>query len=231
MQLRYYLGIVLRFWPLVVALPLLVGLVSLLAALRQPPSFLATADIIVIQSLPIDGSIEELSELRDQWGGTEYLIDDLPQVVSSALFAQDVSATLQGRNIALPPEAVLGALSADSLHRTVTIQARAASGENAVALVYAAVETLRQNGLKYWGRTDLSNGSGLDVSTLTLPQSATPQRSLRRIALDTAVRTALGLAAGVGLAFLLHYLDTRLRSRYDVEEWLHLPVVGTIPPE
>jgi capsular polysaccharide biosynthesis protein len=49
--------------------------------------------------------------------------------------------------------------------------------------------------------------------------------------LNTAVRTGLGLAAGIGLAFLLHYLDTRLRSRTDVEEWLGLPVVGTIPPE
>lgn len=231
MQLRAYLGILRRFWPIVVALPLLVALLSFLVALRESPSFLATADLIVIQSLPVDGQVQEASELRDQWGGTEYVIDDLPQVVASALFAQDVSATLQARNIVLAPDAVKGALSAAALHRTVTIQARAASADTAVALVYAAVETLRHNGLKYWGRTDLASGSGLDVSVLTLPQEAVAQRSFRRMLINTMVRGGLGLAAGIGLAFLLHYLDTRLRSRHDVEEWIGLPVVGTIPPE
>jgi len=231
MQLRTYFAIVLRFWPLVLALPLLVGAISLVAALQEPPSFTASADVIVMQTRPVDGSGDRSVDLRDQWGGTEFVIDDLPQVIGSALFAQDVSALLQSRNIALSAETVKGALSADSLHRTVTIQARASSADEAVALVYAAVQALRQNGLKYWGRTDLASGAGLDVSELTLPQSATAQRSLRRVVLNTAVRAGLGLAAGVGLAFLLHYLDTRLRSRHDVEELLGLPVVGSIPPE
>lgn len=231
MQLRHYLSIVLRFWPLVLALPIIVGIVSFLFAVRQPVSYLASADFLLLQALPVQGEIREPSELRDQWGGTEYVIDDLPQVVASTRFAQDVSAVLTERGIELSPAAIKGSLSAQSLHRTVTINAVSGSSVHAVALVEAAVEALRRNGLAYWGRSDLSEGSGLEVSLLNISEQATPQSSMRRIILNTAVRAALGLAAGIALAFLFSYLDTRIRSRYDVEEGLGLPVVGMIPPE
>lgn len=231
MQLRHYLSIVLRFWPIVLILPIIVGLVSFFLALRQPVSYLASADFLVLQALPVQGEIREPSELRDQWGGTEYVIDDLPQVVASARFAQDVSAVLSQRGIDLAPSVVKGTLSAQALHRTVTIQAQSGSSEHAVALVEAAVEALRQNGLAYWGRSDLTEGSGLEVSLLNISEQATPQSNTRRIILNSAVRAALGLAAGVGIAFLLSYLDIRIRSRYDVEEGVGLPVVGMIPPE
>jgi capsular polysaccharide biosynthesis protein len=42
------------------------------------------------------------------------------------------------------------------------------------------------------------------------------------------LRVGLGLVAGVGLAFLAHYLDPVLRRREDVEA-LGIPVVGAIP--
>ncbi|MDP1443094.1 YveK family protein [Priestia megaterium] len=46
--------------------------------------------------------------------------------------------------------------------------------------------------------------------------------------LNMALALAVGLIAGVGLAFLLEYLDTTIKNDKDVEEHLGLPVLGSI---
>lgn len=231
MQLRYYLAIVRRFWPLVVALPLLVGLISLIVALREPPGYTANAELIVTQALPDTPYTPSPTELRDQWGGTEYVIDDLSRVVGSALFAQDVSAVLSTQGVTLDPSSIPGSLSVTTLHRSVTIQGVASAPDTAKSLVEAAVQTLRTNGLKYWGLSGPRVGPGINVIELSPPEAATSLRSARRLAATIGLRVALGLAAGVGLAFLLHYLDTTLREPSQVEQGVGIPVIGVIPRE
>jgi tyrosine-protein kinase Etk/Wzc len=44
-----------------------------------------------------------------------------------------------------------------------------------------------------------------------------------------ALGIILGLGLGVGLAFLVEFNDTTLKSNEDIERFLHLPVLGTIP--
>jgi capsular polysaccharide biosynthesis protein len=47
-------------------------------------------------------------------------------------------------------------------------------------------------------------------------------------ALNTAIALVVGLMAGVGLAFLLEYLDNTVKTEQDIEKLLGLPVLGTI---
>ena len=42
------------------------------------------------------------------------------------------------------------------------------------------------------------------------------------------LRLVVGLMAGVGLAFLLEYLDNTVKNEQDIEKILGLPVLGTI---
>ena len=231
MQLRFYLAIVRRFWPLVVALPLLVGLISLIVALRESPSYTANAVLIVTQALPGTPYTPSPTELRDQWGGTEYVIDDLSRVIGSTLFAQDVSAALSAQGVTLDPISIANSLSVTTLHRSVTIQGSASAPETAKSLVEAAVQTLRTNGLKYWGLSGPRVGPGINVVELSPPEAVTSLRSTRRLAATIGLRVALGLAAGVGIAFLLHYLDTTLHEPGQVEEGVGLSVIGVIPRE
>ena len=46
---------------------------------------------------------------------------------------------------------------------------------------------------------------------------------------EIALRTLVGLLIGIGLAFLLDYLDPSVRTRREVEDLLRLPVLGAIP--
>lgn len=52
--------------------------------------------------------------------------------------------------------------------------------------------------------------------------------------LNMAIALVLGLMVGVGLAFLLEYLDTTVKTEQDVEDIIGLPIIGvisTINPE
>ena len=46
--------------------------------------------------------------------------------------------------------------------------------------------------------------------------------------LNMAIAAVIGMMLGVGLAFLLEYLDTTVKTEEDIEEILNLPVLGLI---
>ncbi|MGE5508887.1 MAG: GumC family protein [Chitinophagales bacterium] len=60
--------------------------------------------------------------------------------------------------------------------------------------------------------------------------AVTPTEPVRpRTALNVAIAAFLALFVGVGLAFLLEYLDTTIRTPEELEQLLGLPVLGQIP--
>ncbi|HEX8709496.1 MAG TPA: polysaccharide biosynthesis tyrosine autokinase [Pyrinomonadaceae bacterium] len=70
------------------------------------------------------------------------------------------------------------------------------------------------------------NTNNVSIATLArLPKSPVgPQRARNII-----IAFLLSLGAGVGLAFLLDYLDDTLKSMEDVDRYLHLPTLALIP--
>lgn len=48
--------------------------------------------------------------------------------------------------------------------------------------------------------------------------------------LNMAIAAVVGLMLGVGIAFLLEYLDTTIKDEQDIEEFLGIPVIGVISP-
>lgn len=57
-----------------------------------------------------------------------------------------------------------------------------------------------------------------------------PQKPIKpRKMLNIIIATVLGIMVGLGVAFLLEYLDNTIKTPYDVEKHLELPIIGTIP--
>ncbi|MCB5259133.1 MAG: GumC family protein, partial [Candidatus Cloacimonetes bacterium] len=50
-----------------------------------------------------------------------------------------------------------------------------------------------------------------------------------RVSMNILVGIILGLGLGVGFAFIVHSMDTKLRTLEDMEGFVRLPIVGTIP--
>ena len=69
-----------------------------------------------------------------------------------------------------------------------------------------------------------------NVSILSAAETAAnPSPVAPKPMLNIAIAIVLGGMVGVGLAFLLEYLDTTVKTQDDVEEKLGLPVLGVIP--
>lgn len=230
MQLREYLAILRRLWPVVLLLPLVAGGLSLALALGRPPAYQAEARLLItVAPLPA-AAAPTLPALDDgaTWTTTEYILDDLPFVLAGAAFADDVGAAMAAEGHPAEPAAIRAGLRAEVTHRAVFLTATAGAPEQAAAMLRGAVAALQQGGLKYWGRAP---GGGLQVVALQPPGAAAPVDGLRGLAREVGLRTALALAAAVGLAFLINYLDDRLRSPRQAEDWVGARVLAVIPKE
>jgi capsular polysaccharide biosynthesis protein len=164
------------------------------------------------------------------WQSSQFVLDDLPAVLQSRTFAEDVSERLNAQGIPIGTGTVQSSLSAETFYRAVTISSVASRPDIAEAILISAVETLQTRGLKYWDRVP-DEGGGLSIMVLNPPGQAAPLQSTTGQLVAVALRTALALAAAIGVAFLLHYLDDRLRDPQQVEAATGMEVVGVIPAE
>ncbi|MED4034868.1 YveK family protein [Priestia megaterium] len=64
------------------------------------------------------------------------------------------------------------------------------------------------------------------LSKATLGESASPVKP--QPLMNIAIAVVLGLMVGIGLSFLLEYLDNTLKTEQDIENLLELPVMGVI---
>lgn len=64
------------------------------------------------------------------------------------------------------------------------------------------------------------------LSDATLTESASPVKP--QPLLNIAIAIVVGLMVGIGLSFLLEYLDNTLKTEQDIENLLELPVMGVI---
>jgi capsular exopolysaccharide synthesis family protein len=71
----------------------------------------------------------------------------------------------------------------------------------------------------------INSGGVHVVQEATVPTSP----SSPKVARNTIIAAVLGLAIGLGVAFLIERFDRRLRDRDELEESFGLPVVGTVP--
>jgi capsular polysaccharide biosynthesis protein len=229
MELRNYARIVWRSWPLVLGLPLLVAVLTVALAFLLPSRYTITAAVLVTQR-PI-GVREDQITLPDEnnfnsWAASEFVVDDLLQVVETRRFADDIAAWLQAQHgVALDPERIQAGLEAERRHRMLYLHATADSVDYPRLIALGAIAMLRENGLKYWEREESTT---LEVSELEIPEEAEPEQGLAGLLLNVALRSILALVLAVGLAFLRHYLDRSLYSGSEVET-LGLEVVGVIP--
>ncbi len=224
MELRQYWHIVWkRIWipALLLAVVLVVSLV-----LRRPtsPQYQASGRVLVdvppLEAVEGMGFDPRLTAPQ----ATEYLVDDFTQFVSSQVVADAVSQRLADQGIQVPPGVLQSSTASEQIHRVVTIRVTWADPDEALAIINAAVEVLKQEAPAYFGRL------GLEQPQVTLFDgpgvSPVPPSLSER--LDLPVRLLLALLAGIALAFLLDYVDDSIRGRQDLEG-LGIHVLAEVP--
>lgn len=189
-------SVLLRRWPLVLGLPILVALASLGAGAAQPKSYTSSARVLVSR-----GIADERSTSGVTWANEDTVALDIPTIIASAAFGGDVAAALQPQGVAP------GALHGSTDGKIVTVTATASQPQAAQATVQAALDLLRANGLRYWGDPTWSpEHPGVNIGALDPPSPPAPAQSTRALLLGAAMRAAAALVVALALAFGLDAL-------------------------
>ncbi|MFQ5855796.1 MAG: YveK family protein [Anaerolineae bacterium] len=224
MELRAYWAVVRRHLWVVAGLPLVMLLVSLGLRMLGGPAprlYRATTSLLIdVPPLPAKpGMGFDPRESAAQ--AAEFLVDDFSQFVTKDAFAELISERLADHGIDVPAGAVSASESSETRHRIVTLWVTWPDAEQAGAIARAAGEVAQAGIDRYFARSGV-------VSVLGEPRVQPVAPPLRE-QLDLPLRVALGVLAGLGLAFLLDYLDDTVRTADEAEALLGAPVMGEIP--
>lgn len=229
MELREYWAIVRRRWWLAPLLGLLAFVGSWVGLFFFPQTtggYQATVKLAVRPQWTLSAYTP-----RDEYYAyvsSEYLNDDMIEVLQSGAFLQALQAryrTSDGR----PPQ---GSIRAKKAHRVITATVTADRREDALLIAQGLAEMLAERpsgepSSPYFARLSVQN----PVVTMVDPPTIVAEPVNRRTLVDVLIRTVVGLAVGVGLAFVLDYLDDTIRSAREVEQLTGFRVIGEIPAE
>ena len=229
MELRTYWEVLRRRWWLPVLLAAAVAVISALQLRpwQTPPATYTASMRLLVGVLPATNAAGSAYDPRYYaWLTSEYLVDDFTEVVRSSLFAQGVSARLADQAIQVPAGMIQGSAATGQKHRIITLSFSWGDEAQLAAIANAAAAEISENAATYFHALG-TEGAG--VTVLDGPAVSLVGPTLRQ-RLEWPLRIGLGLLVGLGLIFLLEYLDTSLRNRGEVET-LGLRVIGEIPKD
>lgn len=222
MELRAYAAVLRRHARLIGLITLATLIISVGLALRGPSSYTATMRLAI--SVVPDPRAGEFFKYDSYYSvlTSEYLADDLSELLKSEAIAADVSAEL-GQTV--EPETIVNLTRTKKTHRLLDIQVSGSDPQSALAIAQAYERVLNTKLVNYLAFMQANNGF---VRIVNQPKVARTN-SLPLTAAEIGLRTMAGLIGAVGLAFLLEYIDDRLRDRRQVESFLGTRVLAEIP--
>jgi capsular polysaccharide biosynthesis protein len=225
MELRAYWQVVVdRIW--VVVATFLVVLVVAAASVYAIPAVASPwqASIsLAIKPVPLPANENQYySDDYYSYVASEYLNDDLIDILQGDTFLQAARQQAQQAFGTAPN----GSITAKKAHRVLDIVVSASNPTQALDLAktIGTMLTDPKSGGAYFG---LLSNRAQTVAVVDGPR-ITAQPAGRNALVNLAARALVGLALGVGLAFLLEYMDDSLRPS-EVEELLGWPVLAEIP--
>ena len=217
MELRHYWQIIWRRWWLIAILLAAVLIISLVTYRPPAPVYQATLRFAI--GIEGDGPVSAPSgEGRsDAWLASEYLADDLSQVLRGGDFAARVS---ERAGLAVPA----GVIFASREHRIMTVNITWPDRDQVQKIAEVVGAIVQDGGADYFPQL-----AGVEAKAILIdgPGIGEVGRSLKD-KLDLPIRLSVALLAGVALAFLWDYLDDSVRNRAELES-LSIRVVGEIP--
>lgn len=231
MEFREYWRIVWRRRNLLVPLLVVTFIASLLYNVLLPPVYKTDTTVYlgtVLPALPA-GTNPYYSQEYYQTVYSEYIADDLSVIVKSEDFATKVADRIQARyGDKIGVKQILDSIiKTQKTHRTLKITVASGSEQTTRRIATAVDDVLRTDAVQYFAH----NGQAEVTINLVDPARDPTAPSVVRRLLDVLLHTAVALVVGVGLAFLLHYLDDRVQDEEDAARTLGLPVLGALPAE
>jgi capsular polysaccharide biosynthesis protein len=225
MELKHYLRIIARRWPIIVFLPLLVGLLAVYQFAVRDATYTSHVAAVVTRHPDPQQSDEYQYDAYYNYVSSEFAIDDLVEAVNGNVFAQAVAERARAAGADVSTSEVQGALAADRRHRILHVTAGSRDQAQAETIAQAAAAELEARAFHYLG-VDTAGTTAI-VSIIERPEQAV--RDISRLQLLILLQLLAAAGAGVLLAFFLEYLDDTLYDREAVELALRLPHLADVP--
>ena len=220
MELRDYAKILLRRWWLVVT-PLILVVAYVAVTYTPPPTPYRVVMRFSAGTEPAGLSLDY--DRYYPWLTSEYIANGLADVAETGVFAQAVADRLKGLDVGTG--AIEGAIVTDNAQSILVVYLTWGDPDGAVALAGAVTEELTENSIAYYPQLQ---GLRPAVRRLDDPVPVPMPPGLRAQLTGPAVRVALALLVGVGLAFLWHYLDPTIQEAEALEA-MGVQVLTRIP--
>ena len=215
--LQEILALLKKRFILIVSLTFLTGLVAgMYSYFWLTPVYQAQTQILVNQkSTPQDAfRWREMIETDIQLINTYNVIIKSPVILERVIEELDLKTTSEK----LTSQIIV---TSQNQSRVLNVSVQDANPRQAVIIVNTIANVFKKEIPKL---LHVDNINILSVAEL----SANPNPLKPNKTLNVAVGATIGLMVAIFLAFLLEYLDTRVKDEDDVEELLEIPVMGTV---
>jgi capsular polysaccharide biosynthesis protein len=222
MELRTYAKILMRRWWLI-AIPVAVVLVYVAATYAPPPTPYRVVMRFSAGTEPAGLSLDY--DRYYPWLTSEYIANGLADVAETGTFARAAAERLGAMGEEVSPAALQGAIVTDNAQSILVVYLTWSDPDQIVAVANAVTEELTENSAAYYPQLENLEPA---VRLLDEPVPVPMPPGLRAQLTGPAVRLALAVFVGVGLAFLWHYLDPTVHEAEALED-MGLDVLARIP--
>ena len=217
MELREYIQIILKRLWIIVAITLTAVLISGIISFFILPDVYATSTTLIVSKQKEGGGVNETQMIDITLNRT--LVNTYSIIAKSDRVLERVLGEL---NLDMSVESLRYSLAVNSESNTeiirITIEDEDPMQAQNIANSLAAVFQQEVRDILF-----MDNVQIIDVAKV--PQSPIRPRPM----LNVLIAAFLGLMAGLGLVFLIEYMDNTIKTPEDVQRYLDLPILGAIP--
>ena len=230
MELREYWNIIRRRWWLPAAITLVALIASTAVGVRGATAW-KTDMRLAVSTIPTPdpNSVLYYDPIYYSNLDSEYLADDMSELLTSRAFADEVSAEMARASTpsTVDPLTIVNATRTKKTHRFIDITLTTSTFEEG-DLISASIGRILSDPahLAVYLKALTAYNTQMVIVTPPVVHRANSPLGL---ASEVALRTVIGLLVGIGLAFLIDYIDPSVRTRQEAEAVLQLPVLAEIP--
>jgi len=222
MELRAFWAVLVRWRWIIIIVTAAAVVASGVLAIISPPGYKAMT--ILSFSAPPPSPSVTLPGLDEQnrFLFSEEAVDDFTKIIPTRNFSIGVAKRL---SFQMDPKQIEKIWTVKKqAHHILTIEASAPTDGKAMELAKAAGDEIQQNGNTYYKALNTS-----DLGVAFVEQGVSEGISGRLLDyLFIVARVVVGLIVGIGLAFLLNYMDDRINGVEEAEA-LGFRIIGAIP--
>ena len=230
MELREYWSIIRRRWWLPLAITAVALVASTVVGLRGAAAY-KTDMRVAISTVPTPDPNGVLYYDSRYYANldSEYLADDMSEFMTSRAFADEVHRELNsgGSPTDVDVTTIMTVTRAKKTHRFIDVTLTTATFDEG-ALIAGSISRILQDKAHLAQYLQALTAYDTQMSIVTPPVTHRAN-TVPGLISEIGLRTLIGLLVGVGLAFLIDYVDSSVRTREEAEKLLALPVLGEIP--